>query len=110
MMSPKIIDSGKPTSPLRIVVPALVLVLLFIVIAIKGVLPLVEDRLLADKKEMLRELAGTAIQTLPTTMARSSGGGFRGRRPRNRRPVYWKTCATGLKIKIISGSTISDRK
>ena len=64
MMSPKIIDSGKPTSPLRIVVPALVLVLLFIVIAIKGVLPLVEDRLLADKKEMLRELTGIVIQTL----------------------------------------------
>ena len=64
MLSPKMIDSGKSTSPLRIVVPALVLVLLFILIAIKGVLPLVEDRLLAYKKEMLRELTGTAIQTL----------------------------------------------
>ena len=64
MLSAKMIDSGKPTSPLRIVVPALVLVLLFIVIAIKGVLPLVEDRLLADKKEMLRELTGIVIQTL----------------------------------------------
>lgn len=64
MMSPKIIDIGKPSSPLRVVVPALVLVLLFILIATKGVLPLVEDRLLAYKKEMLRELTGTAIQTL----------------------------------------------
>jgi len=76
MMSPKIIDSGKPTSPLRIVVPALVLVLLFIVIAIKGVLPLVEDRLLADKKEMLRELAGTAIQTLAYYHGQEQRGGL----------------------------------
>jgi len=40
------------------------LVLVFIAIVLKGALPLVEDRLLAYKKEMLRELTRTAIQTL----------------------------------------------
>lgn len=64
MLPSKTPDSGKPTSPLRIVVPALVLAVLFIVIAIKGALPLVEDRFLAYKKEMIRELTRTAIQTL----------------------------------------------
>ena len=110
MLSAKMIDSGKPTSPLRIVVPALVLVLLFIVIAIKGVLPLVEDRLLADKKEMLRELTGIVIQTLAYYHDQEQRGVLSRSEARNRRPVYWKTCATALKIRIIFGSTISDRK
>ena len=57
-------DSAKPTSPLRIVVPALLLVLLFVAIIVAGALPLVEGRLLAYKKEMLRELTRTALQTL----------------------------------------------
>jgi PAS domain S-box-containing protein len=60
----KTTTSGKPASPLRIVVPALVLVSLFVLIVIRGVLPLVEARLLTDKKMMIRELVRTAMQTL----------------------------------------------
>ena len=44
MLSPKSPDTEKPASPLRIVIPALVLVSLFALIVLLGALPLVEDR------------------------------------------------------------------
>jgi signal transduction histidine kinase len=64
-MSPaKPIEIGKPASPMRIVVPALVLMLLFVLIAFRGALPLVEERMLSQKKEMVRELIRAAMPIL----------------------------------------------
>ena len=64
MLSHKASASGKPASPMRIVIPALLLVLAFVLIVIRVALPLVESRMLAYKKEMVRELVRTAMQTL----------------------------------------------
>lgn len=60
----KTTDSGQPAGPLRIIIPALVLVVLFVLIVMKGALPLVENRLLSYKKETVRELVRTAMETL----------------------------------------------
>jgi len=57
-------ENGKPASPLRIVIPAVAVVLVFVLIIIRVALPLVQDRMLAFKKEMVRELVQTARQTL----------------------------------------------
>jgi len=57
-------ENGKPASPLRIVIPALAVVLVFALIIIQVALPLVEGRMLAFKKEMVQELVQTARQTL----------------------------------------------
>jgi hypothetical protein len=40
-------QSGKPASPMRIIIPALVLVLAFVLIVLRAALPLVESRMLA---------------------------------------------------------------
>ncbi len=64
MLSHKASVSGKPASPMRIVIPALLLLLAFVLIVLRVALPLVESRMLALKKEMVRELVRTAMQTL----------------------------------------------
>lgn len=74
MLSPQTPNGGKPTNPLAIVVPALAIILVFILVVFAGALPLVEERLLAHKKAMIRDLVRTSLQPLAHYHAKEQQG------------------------------------
>jgi len=74
MFSPQTPNGGKPTNPLAIIVPALVIILGFVLVVFTGVLPMVEDRLMANKQEMIRDMVRTSLQTLAHYHAKEQQG------------------------------------
>ncbi|MEI8632967.1 hypothetical protein P4S72_15135 [Vibrio sp. PP-XX7] len=86
---------------LRIVLPTIAAIVLFITAIIYVVVPLAEESMLGQKRQMLKALTATAVSIANNYIALEQRGLLSRKRHSKKRPVKLKRCATALRIKII---------
>ena len=105
-MEAKIVKNWFQAIPIRILLPVVLTVALFVGTIFLLILPILEDRMMNDKREMIRELTETAWSVLDAYRKKEISGQMSSSDARGRAVEELRRgCATDPNPRTISGST-----